>query len=329
MTGPRGGARGERLHINLGAVCNNNCLFCQEGDRAARLRNNSAMTSERVRWMLESHRGAEEVCFTSGEPTTNPRLLDFVRWARALGYPRISLMSNGRRLAYRAYASRLVRAGLNRVCLSVHGDTAELHDGLTRTPGSFEQTVAGLGAVARLKGPGLDLHTSTVVTVRNLPALAEVYRFLRDRGVDQVVFNALQPCGRAATLFEQIAPRYSVVADRFRDFVARLGTGPVMAFLVDVPLCVTEGLPELNRGYVERYFHYDLAAHAAVLAARKPDRQAVGEGAGLALVRRGDLDAVARSKRPACDGCRYTSGCPGVWDHYVAHYGWHEFVPVQ
>ncbi|MBZ0120903.1 MAG: hypothetical protein K8H88_28170, partial [Sandaracinaceae bacterium] len=60
----------ERLHLSIGAVCNNNCVFCMEEDRDARYTNNSAMTEERVRWILERHRGAEEVCWTSGEPTT-------------------------------------------------------------------------------------------------------------------------------------------------------------------------------------------------------------------------------------------------------------------
>ena len=41
------------------------------------------------------------------------------------------------------------------------------------------------------------LHTSTVVTDRNLPFLLDIYRFLRGHGVDQVVFNVMQANGRA------------------------------------------------------------------------------------------------------------------------------------
>ena len=92
------GQRDERLHVSIGAVCNNNCVFCMEEDREGRYENNSAMTAERVRWILEQSRGAEEVCFTSGEPTTRPELPDFVALAKRLGYRRISVMTNGRRL---------------------------------------------------------------------------------------------------------------------------------------------------------------------------------------------------------------------------------------
>src|SRR5690349_23677640 len=86
-----------RVHISIGAVCNNNCVFCMEEDRDGRYVNNSAMTAERVGWILEQNRGAEEVCFTSGEPTTRPELPAFVTRAKALGYDRISTMTNGRR----------------------------------------------------------------------------------------------------------------------------------------------------------------------------------------------------------------------------------------
>ena len=33
---------------------------------------------------------------------------------------------------------------MNRFYVSIHGHTKKLHEGLTRTPESFEQTVAGL-----------------------------------------------------------------------------------------------------------------------------------------------------------------------------------------
>src|SRR5678809_280949 len=82
--GPAGGPsiaeriekQAERVHVSIGAVCNNNCIFCMEEDRDGRYVNNSAMTADRVRWILAENRGAEEVCFTSGEPTTRPELPD-------------------------------------------------------------------------------------------------------------------------------------------------------------------------------------------------------------------------------------------------------------
>src|SRR4051812_21029867 len=120
---------GERLHLSIGAVCNNNCLFCMEEDRDGRYVNNSAMTMERVRWILENHRGAEEVCFTSGEPTTREDLKDMLELATSLGFTRLSMMTNGRRLAHLPYAAGLVKRGMKRFYVSIHGHDAKLHEG--------------------------------------------------------------------------------------------------------------------------------------------------------------------------------------------------------
>ena len=237
-----------RLHLNVGAVCNNNCIFCMEDDRESRFRENSAVSGQVLRQILEDNRGAEEVCFTCGEPTTNPELPLYVAWARALGYRRISVMTNGRMLAHPPNARALVERGMNRFYLSVHGHTAKLHEGLTRTPGSFDQTVRGLEVLAELKRTHrLELHTSTVVTARNLPWFGPIYEFLRARGADQLVFNVLQPAGRALTFFDTLFPQYSAIAAAFGELIAQAPETArgerVPAFLVDIPLCVTTAIP--------------------------------------------------------------------------------------
>jgi cyclic pyranopterin phosphate synthase len=320
----------ERLHISIGAVCNNNCIFCMEEDREGRYVNNSAMTRERVRWMLERHRGAEEVCFTSGEPTTRPELPEFVAWSRALGYRRISVMTNGRRLGHLPYAAALAKAGMNRFYVSIHGHEKRLHDGLTRTPDSFEQTVAGLDSIARLKRFGVELHTSTVITDRNMPHMLDVYRFLRAHGVDHVVFNVMQANGRADTYFEQIFPRYTDIAAAFRRFLSEVGEERPSAFLVDIPLCTTEGIPDYNRGYVEKHCHYDanLEGQGLVEGVDRAARAAEGKGQGLVMLTRDDLDAARRDKRAECGACRYEGVCEGVWRNYTRRNGWDEMIPV-
>lgn len=327
-------ARDERLHVSIGAVCNNNCVFCMEEDRDGRYVNNSAMTRERVRWMLEKHRGAEEVCFTSGEPTTRPELADFCAWAKELGYARVSVMTNGRRLGHFPYAVHLAKQGMNRFYVSIHGHTAKLHEGLTRTPESFEQTVAGLDSITKLKRFGVQLHTSTVLTDRNLPHLAAIYRFLRGHGVDQVVFNVMQANGRANTFFDQIFPTYTEIAREFRGFLAAMAndaqapeTQP-SAFLVDIPLCTTEGIADFHRGFVERHVHYDLEERAILDGVDAQARAEESHGRRLVVLSREDLDQARRDKRAECAGCRYDRQCEGVWRNYVRRRGWGEFAPV-
>lgn len=324
-----GGRHDERLHISIGAVCNNNCVFCMEDDREGRYHNNSAMTPARVRWMLEKHRGAEEVCFTSGEPTTRPELPEFASWARELGYARVSVMTNGRRLSHLPYAAGLAKHGVNRFYVSIHGHERKLHEGLTRTPDSFDQTVGGLSAVAKLKRFGVQLHTSTVLTDRNLPHLWPIYRFLRAHGVDQVVFNVMQANGRADTFFEQIFPPYTVIAEHFHAFLDASGEAQPAAFLVDIPLCTTEGIPDFHRGFVERHVHYDVEERAILEGVDREARAEVSDGRKLVVLSREDLDVARREKRPDCATCRHDGRCEGVWRNYLRRRGWSEFTPVR
>ncbi|MBX3273983.1 MAG: radical SAM protein [Sandaracinaceae bacterium] len=325
-------ARRERVHVLTGAVCNNNCVFCMEEDREGREAVNSRTDDALVRWIVETHPGAEELCFTSGEPTTNPALARWAKLAKDAGVGRVSVMTNGRALSYEPYTRRLLAAGMRRFYVSIHGHTAKLHEGLTRTPGSFEQTVAGIRVVAGYLGRGVELHTSTVITKRNLPHLGEIYRFLRGLGVQQVVFNVMQANGRAHTHFDKIFPRYSEIAATARAFLeeARREEPRPMAFLVDIPLCTTEGIDDFHRGYVERYVHFEppgLGAHDRALA---PEHAAerTGPAGDLVQIRRSDLDDAARAKRPECARCRYDAVCEGVWLNYLARYGWDELVPV-
>ncbi|MDF1562180.1 MAG: radical SAM protein [Deltaproteobacteria bacterium] len=323
-------AQDRRVHVNIGPTCNNNCIFCMEEDRDLRREVNSALGSDRVRVILEAGRGAEEVCFTSGEPTLVRDLPRFLHWARQLGYPRRSLMTNGRRLASPRYLELLLSAGLNFVYVSIHGHEARLHDALTRAPGSFEQTVAGLENLHRRRGDSaLTVHTSTVVNRRNLPHLAAIYAFLRERGVDQVVFNVMQATGRGDTFFDQLFPPYAEIASAFATFLAGCEESPE-AYLVDIPLCATEGLPDRNRGYVEAYVHYE--AHDPQRALDPAASRAAGRSGapaeGLLEVARADLDAVAREKREACGRCRHDGRCEGVWKSYLARHGWAGLEPV-
>ncbi len=326
-------AKNERVHVLTGATCNNNCVFCMEEDREGRYHVNSRTTDEVVRWILEENRGSEEICFTSGEPTLNKRLPQWVSWAREAGIPRVSVMTNGRSLGYERYARMLVKAGMNRFYVSIHGHEARLHEGLTRTPESFEQTVAGIDQIAKLRRFGVELHTSTVITKRNLPFVGEIYAFLRSHGVDQVVFNVMQANGRANTHFEKIFPRYTDIAAEAARFLDAAGTteARVMAFFVDIPLCTTEALPDFNRGYVESYKHYEppQGGHDLVLAAElDAANQGQGPDGDLVQIRRSDLDDEARQKRDECASCKHDAACEGVWANYLRRFGWDEMQPV-
>jgi pyruvate-formate lyase-activating enzyme len=247
------------LHVLVGRSCNNNCLFCMEADRQGRADHVGAQTRDHVRRMIVDHPDTSEILFTSGEPTLCPDLPQYVSWAKESGFRTIGLISNGRRLAYPGYLEDLVDRGLNRITVSIHGHTAKVHDGLTRAPGSFLQTRAGLARCTRLSRTlPLRVHTSTVLNRRNLPHLRALHDMLHVLGVHEMVFNVMMAKGLGAKHAAALLPHYDGVVLAFEALCAGLDTDAIRRVrVVDMPPCVLRRLPHGIGGELETFEQYE------------------------------------------------------------------------
>ncbi len=293
-------------------MCNNNCGFCAEDDRDSRARMIRGQTPTDLHTILAKFPWRDHVCFTTGEPTLNPLLPWLVREATTLGYREVALITNGRRLSDAAYLDRLMAAGLNLLTISIHGGRPRLHDGLTRTPGSFRQTLRGL----RNAAPYVRLHTSTVVTQRNLPHLHQLLALLERVGVEQAVLNVVKPRGRADSRAERVVAPYPEIVRIVAATVAALGAAAPPVFLEDVPPCATVDLPAALRGVLEDNLRYDLVENES-------------EPARFEEFDRERTEGDRRTKREDCRSCVHDRACPGVWARYLEVHGWEGLAPVK
>jgi len=322
-----------------------------EEDRVGRAQRVGQLTPDDIVRILNTNVHRREVVFVSGEPTLNPRFISYVRHARRLGYVRVGVITNGRRFAYAPFVVDAVKAGLNHVIVSIHGPDARVHDGLTRTPKSFEQALAALGHLSAARRQGLRLDTSTVLNRRNCKVeILERHVEMLLPLVDQMVFNVVQPFGRGKTHFDALVMRYSEVAEELGRFFLGQGGRSLPIFLVDIPYCTTEGrgIPDSARGYVERYCHYEVGGASGVggvvseavadggyvAGGAEAKRAAAVAGAqcgpeGLVAKARDDQESSQKVKMESCRLCVYDGICDGVWANYVERYGFEEFVPVR
>ena len=329
---------GRRLHVCLGTECNNNCLFCMEEERGKRRTKLGKVDTEAVLAMLASEPDRAEVMFTAGEPTLRPDLPDLLRRTRALGYGNIGLISNGRRLAYKAYLIQLLDAGLQHLIVSVHGPDAAIHDGLTRTPGSFTQVAMALANIraTRNEGRRYRFSTSTVLNRRNLAVLPDLVRFLGGFEPDEIVFNAIQPQGRGERYFQQLVPRYSEMVEAVRQALEPAESLGMRIRLLDIPPCVTRSLPESVVGFVEAHRHFEPDSSGAIESVPLWRREAPelrsensGESTGFAMVTKEVVDEFLRGFGPSCDRCAVRRNCEGIWKSYSEAFGFEEFVPFE
>jgi MoaA/NifB/PqqE/SkfB family radical SAM enzyme len=299
MTGP-----GPRLDLKIGFSCNNRCRFCVQGDKR---KTATAPTLGVLLAELEASRStAEGVVFTGGEPTLRPDLPELVARASELGYTPIQIQSNGRMFASRAYCERLIGAGATEFSPALHGHVAALHDHLTRAPGSFAQTVAG---IRNLRGLGRPVVTNSVVVRSNAPTLPQLARLLVALEVTQLQFAFVHPVGAVSAAFTAVVPRMELIAPALARAL-RIGIAAgIPAVTEAVPYCI---LPGLERCVVE---------------ARIPPTRVVDAGVTVEDYRAYRLHE-GKLKGPECPDCRWFADCEGPWREYPERYGFGEFRPV-
>lgn len=251
--------------VALSLSCNNACIHCAQG----KLREESGASDAEaaVRALAASLRQGETVALQGGEPTLDDRLPAFIRALHDGGAGRIVVQTNGRRLAYRAYA-RLLAEASPRLALEVSlaGSTEPMHDYHTSSPGSFKQTVLGL---RNARAEGLTASVSTVVTRSNFRHLSDVVRLCHALSAAGLRFVPAQPFGRARDLRDRVVPAPELVAPYLAQALAD-GAKLGLAVSVDASGAPEEGAAGVFAGLgpVEAEAPRDAASEPAERARR-------------------------------------------------------------
>jgi len=179
-----------RMDLALTYRCQNNCLHCYaKGPHETR-----ELTTEQWRLVLRKLYEAQipAVSFTGGEPTLREDLADLVAATQSIGLVS-GLITNGRRLSDKGYAERLYRAGLDFVQITLESNRPEVHERMTRAPGSWKETVEGIRSCL---GLGLYVTTNTTLSPYNVDHALELVHFLKELDVVNFAMNALIYSGR-------------------------------------------------------------------------------------------------------------------------------------
>lgn len=132
------------LRISLTDKCNMRCVYCMPEEMVFRPTSELMSRGECLRLVrLFVDLGVDKVRLTGGEPTVHPDLIPIVRGIRDLGVYRISMTTNGLRLA--ELARPLKEAGLERVNVSVDTLNPEKFRRITRR-GRLDEVMAGVVA---------------------------------------------------------------------------------------------------------------------------------------------------------------------------------------
>jgi len=294
----------KRVDIKTGFTCNNNCRFCVQ---AHKKKFGNRPTAD-IKKDLEAARKSNctGVVFTGGEPTIREDILELVTHSKSLGFEIIQIQTNGRMLSYRSFCKKLIDAGANEFSPAIHGHTAELHDYLTRSKGSFNQTVK---AIKNLRELNQYIITNTVVVKPNYRYLPDLANLLVKLKVDQFQFAFVHAVGNAEKYYDQMMPSISM-AEPFIKKGLQIGIDNNIKVMAEaMPFSTMEGYEKYcSELYIPSTEIRDINFYDPAFEKTRKE--------------------YGKSKFQQCNECKFDLICEGPWREYPEKRGSDEFKPI-
>lgn len=292
----------KKLDLKVGDLCNNNCIFCIQAKRnEGRYRSFESIISDLKQGALL---GCEEVVMTGGEPTIRKDFFEILQTAKAAGYSKIIVQTNGRMFSYGDFCKRAADCGLSEAVVSFHGFCKEQQESLTRAEGSFSQAVAGIKNILNFK---ILLGTNTVIVKQNYQNLPEIVSLLTKLGVNSIRLSVVHPRANALINFNEVVPLLSEIAPYVEKAIKIAENMKVKITIEGMPVCIMPNYEkyvcEIISNIIVRGMNQDTNNFKQIR-----DQQ--------------------RVKTDKCINCKKNSVCEGAWKEYVGVFGDGDLAPI-
>lgn len=282
------------MDISLWNKCDNRCLMCTNTVYFSRHPASEYSPASRMKKLGGKTKGGTGYAvINGGEPSLNPRFLDFVsRLRKTLAGKPVTLLSNGRRFRDESFArkfSALARPPFT-VAVPVHSSDPALHDRITGAKNSFFDAEKGLDNLfALFRG---EIEIRVVLHGLNASSLAGTLSWLRRK------------FGRY--------PRWHVTVIHFEiEGKAKKNLKKLSLTLSAAGRLLGKAAGEIKKLKTPRLYHYPLC----VLPAKLRKYSVVS------------LPENMRVYPEKCSLCRSKNDCPGLMKSYYAVYGSRELKP--
>lgn len=224
--------------IRINFRCNQHCSFCFV---STHLPDPELEAVEAAIDAIGAQRGV--VALSGGEPTLNPRLVSYIRRAKAAGVTEVELQTNATRLGNPTRVAELAAADLDVAFVSLHGASAEVSDQVTESPGTFAQTLAGLDSLA---ASSISLRINFVLCQLNYREFPQFVTLVATRWPAASI--TISFVGASTDLVPKTAaliPRYDDLMPQLAEGLRRAAEAKVstdgFASMCGIPLCLVPG----------------------------------------------------------------------------------------
>jgi len=249
---------------------------------------------KRLEKVKEKIKSDDSIYLTGGEPTLHPRFLDILEYiSHHFPKQKIKLLTNGRRFFYKDFTKKVLEISNNfDVDLSIYGPTSNVHDGITRTINSFEQTIKGLDNLLLYRKEGQIIGTRFVITKLSYKYINQFLKLMKKRFplIDKLTLIFWEVENQAVKNLESVKVNY-----------------------IQVRPYIEKTRPLLKRFKEIRFYHFPLCT--------------ISEEFWPHVWRTLPDDEVAFVS--LCKQCQYKKYCLGIHKGYLEKMGTQEFKPIK
>jgi AdoMet-dependent heme synthase len=173
------------VHLDLTYRCNERCVHCYLDHN-----NHGEMTTEEIRDLLDqmADSGVFYLTISGGEILMRRDFFEILEHARFRTFC-IKLKTNGVLIRKRE-ADRIKALGVESVQISIYSHRGEVHDAITKMPGSFRQSIE---AVRLLRAHGLHVVMANVLMRQNAGDYHGVRKLAGELGAQFIVDPTITP----------------------------------------------------------------------------------------------------------------------------------------
>ncbi|MDD2227360.1 MAG: radical SAM protein [Clostridia bacterium] len=296
------------IDIKTGFQCNNRCKFCiQEGKRFFK----KTKTTKEIKEVLSSNADDfEGIVFTGGEVTIRDDVFEIVKFAKQCGYKVIQIQSNGRMFSYMDFCQKMIEAGATNFGLSIHGSTKEMHEGLTRAKGSFNQTIQGIQNLRKLNNTVSTNSVITKINYKDLPNIAKMAVELKVASYQFAFMHINSKILESREMIEEIVSRYKDIKPYVEEGLQIGIDNNVKSKVEAFPFCILDKKyhGNISENYLPEAFIFEDDSMRDFTKMKKNGAKLKGEN---------------------CKLCQFYEKCEGPWCDYPKIFGFDEFIPIK
>lgn len=223
--------------------CNHYCLMCSQPPKNI---DDGILYDEMLEVLKLCDRGSGEICFSGGEPTTEPdKFIKLLKIAKSyLPETSIHILSNGRSSSNEGFVESIANINHPDIMMGIplYSSDPYKHDYIVQSEGAFNETIKGIINLNRFNVP---VEIRVVLHALTIPTL-EVLAYFISRSlpfVSQVAFMGLEITGFTRANLDKLWIEPDDYQNELFNAVKTIESVGIKSKIYNLPLCLT--YPEL------------------------------------------------------------------------------------